>query len=110
MEDYSNEYRDKIRPEINKRLKRIFVSFIGCTVILIVSSMLLDFFDLPDKLIFFIFIPCGVFYLREIFSFKDIKCPHCDKSLFTTSNIGKVPIIYRSYVSVKCPHCGVKLR
>jgi len=110
MKDYTNEYKEKIRPEINRRLKRLFVTFIGCVVILIVSSKVFDLFDLPDKLIFFIFIPCAAIYLREIFSFKDIKCPHCDQSLFTTSSIGEIPILNKSYVSKKCPHCGVKLR
>lgn len=110
MKDYSNEYKEKIRPEINRRIKRLFVIFIGCVVILFVSSKILDFFGFPDKLIFLIFVPCAAIYLREIFSFKDIRCPHCNESLFTTLSTGKIPIISRSYVSKQCPHCGVKLR
>ena len=108
--DYRNAYREKVRPDINRHLKRLLLSFMGCILLLIAFSKLLDYFDLPDKLIFFLFIPCAIFYLYEIFSFKNIRCPNCKKSLFTLANIGHMPIVSSSYVSKHCPHCGARLR
>jgi hypothetical protein len=108
--DYTQEYRDRIRPEINRRLKRVFLSFIGCVLLLIVASKILDYFGLPDKLIFVLFFPCAGFYLHQIFSFKNIRCPHCNKPLLTLANIGKIPLISKSYVGKHCPHCPAKLR
>ena len=108
--DYTDVYREKVRPEINRRLKRLLLSFVGCVLLLISFSKFLDYFALPDKLIFFLFFPCAAFYLYEIFSFKNISCPNCGKALFTLANIGDIPLISRSYVSKYCPHCGAKLR
>lgn len=108
--DYTKEYRDRIRPEINRHLKRVLLSFIGCVLLLIISSKMLNYFNLPDKLIFILFFLCGAFYLHEIFSFKNIKCPSCKKPLFSLISIGKIPLISRSYVGKHCPHCGAKLR
>lgn len=108
--DYTEEYRNRIRPEINRRLKKFFLSLIGCVLLLVAASKILDYFNLPDKLIFILFFPCAVFYLHQISSFRNIKCPHCKKSLLTLLSIGKVPLISKGYVSKHCPHCEAKLR
>lgn len=108
--DYTDVYREKIRPEINRRLKRLLLSLVGCVVLLIAFSILLDCFALPDKLIFLLFFPCAAFYLYEIFSFRNIRCPNCNEPLFSLANIGDIPLIPRSYVSKHCPHCGARLR
>jgi phage FluMu protein Com len=108
--DYTEEYVKHVKPEINRRLKKIISSFFGCGLLLIVASLGLDFFNLPDKLILIIFIPCASFFLHHVLSLRDVKCPHCKKPLFILYGIAKVPIISSSYVSSRCPHCGVKLR
>lgn len=106
MKDYTNEYNEQIRPEINKRYKRVIITFIACAIILVISTGILRYSGLPEKLIFLIAIPCGGFYLREIYSFKEIKCPNCNKSLFNQFSIGLLPI----YVSSTCPHCGIRIK
>ena len=108
--DYTEEYRDRIRPEINKRLKRVFFSLIVCVLLLIVASKILGYYGLPDKLIFLLFFPCAFFYLYQIFSFKNIKCPHCQRPLFTLLSIGRIPLFSKSNVSKHCLHCKAKLR
>jgi len=108
--DYTDVYREKVRPEINRRLKRLLLSLVGCVLLLIAFSMLLEYLALPDKLIFLLFFPCAAFYLYEIFSFRKIRCPNCNEPLFSLANIGDIPLIPRSYVSKHCPHCAARLR
>ena len=108
--DYTEEYKKRVRPEINRRLKKVFLYLVGCVAFLYIASLILDYFKLPDKLIFILFFPCAFFYLYQIFAFKNIKCPNCSKSLFTLLSMGKVPIIFKGHVSLRCPHCGAKLR
>lgn len=110
IKDYTAEYRDKIRPEINRRLKRVFVAFIVTVVVLLGSSKLITRFGLPDKLFLAIFFLCAAYYLKEILSFTSIKCPHCEKPLFVIRSIRKIPILNISYSMRRCPHCGVNLR
>ncbi len=108
--DYTDEYKNKIRPEINRRLRNLLLSFIGCVIFLIATSAVLDYFGLPDKLIFILFFACAAFYLYQINCFTNIKCPNCKKSLFVLSYIRKTPLTYKGYVSKHCTHCGVRLR
>jgi hypothetical protein len=108
--DYSTIYNEKIRPEINRRLKRLFFSFFGCIFLLYVASVFINFLNWPDKLIFLLFFPCATYYLHEIFSFKEIKCPHCKSPLFSLVNIGNIPLLPKTHVGKYCSHCGVKLR
>jgi hypothetical protein len=108
--DYSTIYKERIRPEINKRLKRVLFAFFGCILLLYISSVFIDFLGWPDKLIFLLFFPCAIYYLHEIFSFKDIKCPHCNEPLFSLISIKCIPLFSKSRVSKYCSHCGVKLR
>lgn len=108
--DYSTIYKERIRPEINRRLKRVIFSFLGCILFLYIASVFIDFLNWPDKLIFLLFFPCAIYYLYEIFSFKNIKCPHCKAPLFSLANIGEIPLFPKIHVSKVCSHCGAKLR
>jgi hypothetical protein len=108
--DYTREYRDRIRPEINRQWRKVLLSFIGCVLLLIIVSKILEYFSLPDKLIFLLFFPCAAFYLHQIFSFKNITCPHCGKPLFVLLSLRGRPLLFKSHVSKRCPHCSARFR
>lgn len=108
--DFTEQYKNNVRPEINRRLKKLFLSFAGIIILLFTASKIIDYFKLPDRLIFILFFPCAAFYLYQIFSFKEILCPRCKKPLFNVMSIKKISLISKSHVSKYCQHCGAKLR
>jgi hypothetical protein len=108
--DFTNEYKNKIRPEINRRLRNLLISLAAILILLVLCSEILDYFNLPDKLIFVLFFPCAALYLYQISFFKDIRCPNCRMPLFALLNIGKKTLIFKSHISKLCPNCGAKLR
>ncbi|MEW6087089.1 MAG: hypothetical protein AB1498_02145 [bacterium] len=110
--DYKFEYKNKIRPQLNRQFKKIILSFIFIIFLLLFVSMVIDYLNLPDRIIFLFFFPCAVIYLYQIYSLEDIKCPNCNKLLFTinTVDIRKILIIFKTHGEILCPHCNVKLQ
>jgi len=108
--DFSKEYKEGIKPQIKKYLQGIFLSFIGCIVILYIFSKALSFFELPDRLIFLMFFPCSGYYLYKIFLINQIKCPNCRKSIFSTTTIGKLSIFSSDFSIKRCPHCSANFQ
>jgi len=88
---YPIEYKLTIRPQINKWLKKLFISFIGCSLLLIITPHLLNFLGFSQELTAIVFLPCGIFYVYQIFSIKDIKCPVCKSPLFSSLYNAKIP-------------------
>ena len=97
--DFRKEYENKVRPKINKCIKSILLTFFAIILILIATSELLEYFDLPEKLILFILFPSGLFFVYQTFRLSKIRCPNCEKPLFTS---------YRTYYGKNCKHCGAK--
>lgn len=104
--NHSHSDKYPVSSEINGWVKRIIIAFVIIVFLLILASVIIDYFGLPDKLIFVVLLPYGVFYIYQIYSFTNIQCPKCGNTLF--SNILAFPI---QVFSVKhCQHCGVKIR
>ena len=103
------EYKNNILIVINRRIKKILYSFLGCVVFLIGSSALVNYYSLPEIFIPILFLPCGGVFVYQIFLLKDIKCPYCKESLFTSLYFGKIPTEFKSLFGKKCNHCGAKL-
>jgi len=91
-------FKDEISTARDKWIKNAFLSFALCAFILFLASELIKIFQLPEKTIFIIFLPCGAFYLKQIISNKNIRCPNCDRIIFNQFNL------IRS-VPENCPSC-----
>lgn len=102
------EYDSTIRPQINKWLKKLFISFIGCSLLLIITPELLKLLGFSQKLTPIVFLPCAIFYAFQIFSIKEIKCPVCKKPLFFSLYNAKIPFKLSSLSGKSCNHCGAK--
>jgi hypothetical protein len=107
---YPIEYESTIRPQVNKWLKKLFFSFIGCSLLLIVTPELLKFLGFSQKLTAIVFLPCGIFYVYQILSIKDVKCPICKKPLYYSLYIAKIPFKLNSLSGKSCNHCGARFR
>ena len=99
-----NKY--KVASEIGNWVKRVVVSFIICSFVVMLSSKLIDHFKLPERLVFLVFLPCGVFYLYQIYSFTRIRCGNCGNTVFP--NVFTFPIDL--FTRKQCPNCGAKIR
>jgi len=105
--DYTTEeYKNKIRPEIYRWLKRVLLTFVGIVVFMFVVSKVLEGLKLSNELIniigFILFFSCGVFYIRQIYSLNEVRCPNCEKPLFYLTKI------FKSHLGRRCPHCGAR--
>ena len=101
-------YESTIRPQVNKWLKKLFISFIACSLLLIITPELLKLLGFSQKLTVIVFLPCGIFYAFQIFSIKEIKCPVCRKPLFLSLYNAKIPFRLNSLFGKSCNHCGAK--
>lgn len=104
-----NEYKDNIRDEINKYLKRIIFSFLGCVAFLAASSAFVSYYALPELLVPILVLPCGIFFVYQLFLLGNIKCPYCKKSLYTSLYLGTLPTGSNAITIRKCNNCGAKI-
>ncbi len=105
---YANVYESTIRPQINKWLKKVLLSFIGCSFLIVLTLKLLEFMGLSQKLTAVIFLPCGIFYVYQICSIKNIRCPICKKPLYFSLYSAKIPFKLNSLSGKSCNHCGAR--
>lgn len=104
-----NEYKGGIRESINKRLKKIFLSFLGCIVFLAGSAAFINYYSLPEILVPILVLPCGFSFVYQVFSLKNIKCPYCKNSLYTSLYYGDLPIGIKTITIRKCNNCGAEI-
>lgn len=105
----TNDHKGSIREEINKQLKRIIFSFLGCIAFLAGSSAFVSYYTLPELLVPILVLPCGIFFVYQLFLLKVIKCPYCKKSLYTSLYLGKLPTGSKAITIRKCNNCGAEL-
>ena len=101
-------YESTIRPQVNKWLKKLSISFIACSFLLVITPELLILLGFSQKLTAIVFLPCAIFYAFQIFSIKEIKCPVCRKPLFLSLYNAKIPFRLNSLFGKSCNHCGAK--
>ncbi len=109
QKDLTTEYKNDILLEVNKRIKNIIYSFLACIIFLMGSVVFVSFFSLPETLVAILFLPCGFFFVYQVFLLKNVKCPYCKKSLLTSLYFGKIPTKFNALIVKKCNHCGAKL-
>ena len=101
--DYSEIYKAKIVPQINRWGIKVLLIFIASGLICFFIDYLKKYFPIPFWVSMPILLAVGIFYVKQIFSIEKIMCPHCHKQLFPRMSFG-------SHLRKHCTHCNVKLR